>query len=394
MNQTLLIILPMLVAFFWLLQFAIERKKNVSKKFLTLYLGLLLINYMAHASFFNKQYALYSILDSIWVFTSLSAFPIFYCYIRLLTKDVKKNLRWIWILTPAILLSLFSAILYILMNPEDVSVFIHGIMYKEVIYPQPYSLLVQLQILRLYLFQVIFSIEVILTVYFSMKLMIEFKNEVKSLYPYSFEDKLAPLNWLFVFLIFTSITSFISNIFGKSYFIINNNTLFIPSILHSAHLFALGYIGNKQSFTIEHFIRHKEAYNRNKSSLASLHERNNVKSIKSGNHIINQLHSLMEEKQVFKDAELKISDLAHMLGSNRTYVSHIINEEMQTTFNDFVNTYRVKYAEELLRSDKSELMPLSDIGLDSGFSSSSTFYRIFKNKNGVSPGVYRNQIKN
>src|SRR5690554_7094438 len=65
-------VMPLFVVFFWLILFLLDIKKNgVAKRFLTLFLGVALVNYLAHWFYFNNNYSVYRLLDSVWVFTSL-----------------------------------------------------------------------------------------------------------------------------------------------------------------------------------------------------------------------------------------------------------------------------------------------------------------------------------
>lgn len=99
MSHMIFSIMPMFICLFWVVLLLIDRQQtNLSKRFLFFFLSLAFVNYFTHALYFNHQYELYSLFDSIWCFTSLAAFPLYYYYIRLLTKDIKINYRWAWIL--------------------------------------------------------------------------------------------------------------------------------------------------------------------------------------------------------------------------------------------------------------------------------------------------------
>ena len=98
---------------------------------------------------------------------------------------------------------------------------------------------------------------------------------------------------------------------------------------------------------------------------------------------------LLSQEEMFKNPDLRITDIACLLGSNRTYISRIINEEMNTTFCDYVNNYRIDYAKKIMTDSKYNHLVLSEIAEMSGFASISVFYRVFKQKNGISPGEYR-----
>lgn len=81
--------------------------------------------------------------------------------------------------------------------------------------------------------------------------------------------------------------------------------------------------------------------------------------------------------------------MARQLGTNRTYVSKLINTRREMSFSDFVNDYRVRYSEMILTSSDYFSLSLEEIALKSGFSSTSSFYRSFVKKNGIPPGKYR-----
>jgi len=81
--------------------------------------------------------------------------------------------------------------------------------------------------------------------------------------------------------------------------------------------------------------------------------------------------------------------VAHMVGTNRTYLSRYFNQENGSTFYDFVNNYRLRYAENLLRNSESSILEISE---KSGFNSLSTFRRVFSSAYGCSPNEFRNAL--
>ena len=91
----------------------------------------------------------------------------------------------------------------------------------------------------------------------------------------------------------------------------------------------------------------------------------------------------MEEQQPYLNSELKVQDVADALGTNRTYVSNCIRNQRGCSFSQFVNTYRIEYAQQLLRQypDKK----IAEVSLDSGFSTESSFFRAFKAATGMAP---------
>ena len=95
---------------------------------------------------------------------------------------------------------------------------------------------------------------------------------------------------------------------------------------------------------------------------------------------------LMEVRQVFLDSSLSLKTLSAMLETNQTYFGCNLKE--------LVNTYRVEYAKELLRSGR---CPIEEVPVRSGFGSKSPFYVAFGKVTGMTPRQYvaheRNPLK-
>ena len=96
----------------------------------------------------------------------------------------------------------------------------------------------------------------------------------------------------------------------------------------------------------------------------------------------------LEVRQVFLDPRLSLNKLSDMIETNQTYLSNVVNRYFGCHLKDLVNTYRVEYAKELLRSGK---CPLEELSQRCGFLSRSTFYTSFKKVAGVSPKRYMKQ---
>ena len=92
---------------------------------------------------------------------------------------------------------------------------------------------------------------------------------------------------------------------------------------------------------------------------------------------------------VFLDASLSLKKLSAMLETNQTYLSNVVNKYFGCNLKELVNTYRVEYAKELLRSDS--CCPLSEMPGRCGFASKSAFYCAFGKIAGMSPLSYQSQ---
>ncbi len=102
-----------------------------------------------------------------------------------------------------------------------------------------------------------------------------------------------------------------------------------------------------------------------------------------------RIERLFREDMVFLNPNLKITDVALAVGSNRTYVSAYFNREASTTFYDYINGLRIEYACRLLK--KTELS-VKIIASKSGYNSPQAFIRVFTKIKGSSPTEYKSFI--
>lgn len=99
---------------------------------------------------------------------------------------------------------------------------------------------------------------------------------------------------------------------------------------------------------------------------------------------------LFEEEQLYLEPHLKLSDVADRVGTNRTYISRYFNRGNGQTFYDYVNSLRVKHAENLLLTSSH---PLFLVAEEAGFNSLSTFRRVFMACHDCTPAEFRNRAK-
>lgn len=103
--------------------------------------------------------------------------------------------------------------------------------------------------------------------------------------------------------------------------------------------------------------------------------------------IIVRLKRVMEEKEFFKNPNLKVSDLAKELAISGHQLSQILNDNLEKNFPLFVNEYRINAACVLL--SKKTNLTLEAIADEVGFNSASTFFAAFKKIKGLTPSAYQ-----
>lgn len=78
--------------------------------------------------------------------------------------------------------------------------------------------------------------------------------------------------------------------------------------------------------------------------------------------------------------------IAHAVGYNESYISHLFAEVFQTTLTEYLTTLRLEDASRLLRETA---LSVTEIAFSVGFGSIRSFHRAFFKKFGVSPSQYR-----
>lgn len=108
------------------------------------------------------------------------------------------------------------------------------------------------------------------------------------------------------------------------------------------------------------------------------------------NELLRALRHCMEEKQMYKEKDLRIETVANEIGTNRTYLSGLLNNRVNKNFTDYVNFYRIKEAKRLLRETDDIV---KKIALEVGFGSYQTFNYVFGKAVRLTPGEYRKAMR-
>ena len=203
----------------------------------------------------------------------------------------------------------------------------------------------------------IFATQVAVYIILSLRLIKNHEEQVEQMF--SNEDRYG-LGWvklLTLFMIIMSVTVFILAIAGREPFARHDNLLMIPSVIVSILLFSFGYIGHVQ-------LRRTELI----SPIIEIEEKSN-RFFSGEEGLRNKFDDYFAKQKPFLDKDLKIWDISRELGSNRTYISRIINDEYGMNFTKFVNQFRIEEAKRLIREDINGQLTYGIIAELSGFGS-------------------------
>ncbi len=104
-----------------------------------------------------------------------------------------------------------------------------------------------------------------------------------------------------------------------------------------------------------------------------------------------RLLGLMEAGRPYLDSSLNMDSLSEAVGIQRHYISQILNIELERSFYDFVNQYRIREAKDILTDPGKRDLNILNIALEVGFNSSVSFNRAFKRHTGLTPSQYRSR---
>ncbi|MEL6654813.1 MAG: helix-turn-helix domain-containing protein [Bacteroidota bacterium] len=107
-------------------------------------------------------------------------------------------------------------------------------------------------------------------------------------------------------------------------------------------------------------------------------------------HYISSLTKVVQEEELFRQDDLSLRSLAEQLSMTDKQLSTLLNQHLDTSFYAYINQYRVAAFQEALTRGDAEQYTLLAIALECGFSSKSSFNRIFKQHTGLTPTAYKN----
>lgn len=105
-----------------------------------------------------------------------------------------------------------------------------------------------------------------------------------------------------------------------------------------------------------------------------------------------RLLNTMENEKAYLNEGLTLGDLSGLVNLSDKKLSELLNRHFQTTFYDFVNSYRLEAVKSKMADRNFEHLTLLGIAFDSGFQSKTSFNRIFKQKMGMSPSAYKKKL--
>lgn len=341
---------------------------NRAKMRLLLFMLTATVLYLAHYMYFNRQMAVIPLTDTFYSFCNPAVFPLYYLYIEELTEYRPNRWRQVLCLLPSLLCFFVTGSLYLQMDAGQTANFIQQCLYGDEI--ASLSGLARWQGLAHAAVRIVFALQIPLVLFFGFRRITAYNTVVESNYSNIEGKRIVGVKTLLVLFAVTSFFAFVFNVIGRQHFVEGPEPLTFPAVLFSLLLLLIGHVGLSQQFSVQDIE-------------AEVFQEDSVPDDSGYSELLERIIKLVNDEKLFLYPNLKVSDLAKQLNSNRNYIYHAINVEMGTSFSDYINGLRVDYASRLLE-ERPELS-INDVMTKSGFTSSSAFYRNFKKFKGVTP---------
>ncbi len=367
----------MYVTLFWAVVLLFSKhRNNKAKYFLGVFMIVAFFVYLSHAVYFKQHNDIFIYFDPLYTFASLSVYPLYYWYIKLLTSEVKINYKNLKLLIPALFFSFALLILYILMSPQERINYIDRVLFNKPI-NELETINIKTQKVIYLLGRLTFIIQIIVFMILGTKLVKRYNRRVANFYSNLENRTILWVKMLLISFIVTSLISIVFNIIGRAVFINLTYLLVIPSVIFSGLLFIIGFQGYLQNYTVVDLVKDENTHPEI--------------DLRDFNHQLlkEKLLKLFEDETIYRDSNLKMTQISVLLQTNRTYISNLINNDFSCSFSEFVNRYRVTDAKRILVDEQFKNHSLTSISEVAGFGSLATFIRVFKEMEGVPPGKYR-----
>ena len=104
--------------------------------------------------------------------------------------------------------------------------------------------------------------------------------------------------------------------------------------------------------------------------------------------IYDQMYLLMQKEKFYLNSVFNISNFAAHNQIPIAKLKLIIAQNGFSSFSNYVNSFRMKHAEDLIKENYLELYSIETLAKESGFNSIVNFYKEFKKKNFCTPGEF------
>ncbi|MCG8305895.1 MAG: helix-turn-helix domain-containing protein [Cytophagales bacterium] len=330
--------------------------------------------FAGHFLFFHGYVNRYRHYDFTFLFALLSFFPLYYFYVKRVFYTGSNDRFSFLHFVPAIIISTAAFTLATVIGLPGFKTYFFKMAGMA-------ELSTDLQRVLYRVYQLARSIHIVQVILYSLAIVFHITVNIRRLKDYfSNANDLNTKSFVLInglFLIFMIVSGLFTTIAGRGFFYDSVVVLGVSGLVFSlAHLMVCLH-GIKQS-PIDIQMPANEA--------GDTALNNNRQQIEQ------QLLLYFEEQKPWLKPGLTIWDVAMHLGTNKTYLSEVINKRLNFNFNDFVNHYRYLESERIMKHDAAQSLSLQAIAWQAGFGSEASFARTVRKHSGLSPSGLRKKL--
>jgi len=377
MIRTIFLLSPIFVTLLWSITLAGNAKRYSNPR---LYLGrfmlLPLIIYISHFLYFVPYPAIYPYFDVISQSASLLVFPAYYVYFRLLTVDDNFSFRSHarFFIVPIVVSILYAVGVFL--TPQ--------IEYRTWLFdPNAYSQspsIKSLAILRSVI-RIVYLIQVMVTVAGNYWLIKKYADRAEQFYSDMQDGKYNNAKRLNYSIIVMGVAAIVFTILGRRFLTHQDALISVGWAVFSAMLFIIGYLGIKQKPINPSFELSDE-----QATAEQLPEL----TLTAEKSVLESLILQFEQNKMYLNNDLNIMDVVQVIGTNRTYVSALINQHYNQNFCSYVNSFRVEALKEVVLTNPTCAYEV--LAESCGFGSVSSMKRAVTSSTGLSISEWKKTL--
>ncbi len=377
MIKELFLLSPVFVSLFWFAALAGDKRKfGTPRLFLSKFMLLTGFIFFSHFLYFAPYRNIYPYFDIPLQFIGLSVFPVYHIYFRLLTVDEKfsfnKHSKYLIVSTiitlvyfVAVVITPFSQYTTWLFNKADRSV-------------SPYP--DYLEIIRTVML-ITMLLQLIITVTGNYILIRKYGDKAEQYYSNIPDKKNENAKMLNFSLIVASIASFVLIALGRYFLFSQDFIICIGWSVFTISLFIIGELGIKQ-------LPINPAY-----ETAAAPDVNNQPDEMPQNireQLMSRIFEEFETNKIYLKNDLNIMDVVKLVGTNRTYVSSVINQNFNNNFSSYVNSFRIRELKMIIEENPG--LTIQILAERCGFGSANSMKRAIMVQTGLSFSDWKNRI--
>jgi len=346
-----------------------RRQPNSAVGWLTVWSVATMLLYACHFLYFQHATEFLPVSDSLYTVCNLVVYPLYLIYISEQTDLQPLSSKpllvgGVWVL--GLLGGVIIFTLYAVMDESETHEFINTFLYHN--RSDGLEGTAWLQYVAHRTCQTIFAVEVVVVAMIGYRKIKRYNATLEQLCADTDDKSLRPIGIILQLLVVTGVLSFAVNYIGRQHFA-DSLWLAVPALVFSVLLFSITWVGLNYHTTLRDISN-------SKVTTGTTVEENKPASQNDQRAMKNQLEQLMMQERIFLRQDLRLDDVALMLGTNRTYLLATLRNEMGMTFKEYINRQRIAYAEELMRRVPN--ISKIEVASQSGYGTPSSFYRNMK----------------